>query len=286
MYTYFIRHTEDFGVIEEAVEKLWNENKIAIHFPGVSPSSDVPDSSSINPGDYKKRSHKSALSCFRELNEKGGYIWAEYRNKEDIKIGKIIPQSFKILKTKWREYDRTAIIKTLQMEQVRVLKSRNAIFLKACRPIQGTICRWHNAVGKLDALVEGRPFEMKIENLTPSQQETVCAEYLRKQHNKMIPVLEHLLLPVGRTLKDIDIYGFTRSGKELFAQVTNYSFENKGINEKIQSLLDYSSKETELVLFCNHENIETKEGYIVIPLSVVERWLLSNTKFSKFLFNF
>ena len=127
--------------------------------------------------------------------------------------------------------------------------------------------------------------------LSPKIVGSVTAEKARlaikeKQHNKMIPVLEHLLLPVGRTLKDIDIYGFTRSGKELFAQVTNYSLENEGINEKIQSLLDYSSRDAELVLFCNHENIETKEDYIVIPLSVVERWLLSNTKFSKFLFNF
>lgn len=141
-------------------------------------------------------------------------------------------------------------------------------------------------MGKLDALVEGIPIERKIENLTPSQQETVCAEYLRKQNSKMIPVLEHMLLPVGRTLKDIDLYGYTRSGKELFAQVTNYSLENKEIYEKIQSLLDYSSPETELVLFCNHENIETKKGYTVIPLSAVERWLLSDTKFSHFLFNY
>ena len=287
MKTYFIRHTKDFGVVDEAVENLWEDNQVAIHYPGISwPPPESPDSSSINPDDYTKPSEKSAIRCFNRLNEEGGYIWAEYRSKKDIKIGKIIPGSFYPDETKWRDIERSAIIKVLQMENVRQLKPTEAMFLKACRPIQGTICRWRKAAGKLDALVEGSRIEMKIKNLTPSQQEAVCSEFLRYQHNESIPVLEHLLLPVGRTLKDVDIFGFTKSGKELFAQVTYYSFKDKRIKGKIQSLLDYSFKDSELVLFCNHENIELKDGYIVVPLSVVEKWLLSNTKFSKFVFNY
>lgn len=104
MNTYFIRHTHNFGVIDEAVEKLWKKNKVAIHFPGISwPPPEHPDSSSINPDDYTKRNEKNAIGCFRELNERGGYIWAEYRNKKDVKIGKIIPRSFKPDKTEWRD---------------------------------------------------------------------------------------------------------------------------------------------------------------------------------------
>lgn len=148
MYTYFVRHTRKFGVIEKALETLWNENKIGIHFPNVSEDTPphVPDSSSINSDDYKTQSDKRAINRFSELNEEGGYIWAEYRNKKEIKIGKIIPHSFELHETKWLpdefDYERTAIIKTLQMDNVRVLKSKDAMFLKACRPIQGTICRW------------------------------------------------------------------------------------------------------------------------------------------------
>lgn len=289
MYSYFVRHTDNLWVIDDAVEYLWENDKIGIHFPNVSKGdpSEKEDSLSIDPEDYERK-YKGAIGCFKELNEKGGYIWAEYRKQKEIKIGTVKPNSFVQYYTKWKsgyfDYERTARLKTLQMENVSIIDPKDALFLKAVRPRQLAICRWRKAFSKLDKLVEREPLEPKFENLTPSQQETVCAEYLYNLENDLCPKLNHLLLPVGRTLADIDIYGYDVEGHFVFGQVTNYNYHDSECQEKIKTLLDYHSPESNLVIFCNHNKIERINDVLIIPISNVEKWLLKDIKYGEKLF--
>ena len=58
--------------------------------------------------------------------------------------------------------------------------------------------------------------EKLLEVLSPKQWETICAEYLRDTEG-----VRPLLLAVGSTLKDIDIYGVARGGRRVLAQCKN-----------------------------------------------------------------
>ncbi len=58
--------------------------------------------------------------------------------------------------------------------------------------------------------------EKLLEVLSPKQWETICAEYLRDTEG-----VRPLLLAVGSTLKDIDIYGVNRDRKRVLAQCKN-----------------------------------------------------------------
>jgi len=106
MESYFVRHTKVMAVIEEAIDYLWKNDKIAIHFPDVryKDPKEVEDNVSLNENDYRYHNHPGltrALRVFKEMNNTGGYIWAEYRNRRDIKVGKIVPNSFEPYETKW-----------------------------------------------------------------------------------------------------------------------------------------------------------------------------------------
>jgi len=278
MKSYFVRHTKGMAVIEEAINYLWEQDKIAIHFPFEGESKkNVEDSTSIDEEDYRKVNAKRAISTFSELNSNGGYIWAEYRNRKYVKIGKIVPNSFEIYITKWRpgrfSYERKAKLKTLQIDRksVKAVSPSRAMSLRAARPRQGTIARWHSVKKRLKCLVEGIPVAKSWDSLFPSEQETVCSEYLRHPDLTECPTLERLLLPVGRTLKDVDIFGYAVDGKNLFAQVT-YCKKARA-QKKIRKLEKYDDPRSHLVFFCDCGEIEFKNNILFIPIERVEKWL-------------
>jgi hypothetical protein len=64
--------------------------------------------------------------------------------------------------------------------------------------------------------------EPQLSDLSPSQQEILCSEFLRmpEVESRGLPRLVHLLLPPGKTMRDIDIVGTAADGKRLLAQVT------------------------------------------------------------------
>lgn len=61
MKSYFIRHTKDISVRDEDLEKLWRQNKIAIHYPDlpdpVNGIGDV-DNESRDPNEYPNGAKK------------------------------------------------------------------------------------------------------------------------------------------------------------------------------------------------------------------------------------
>lgn len=279
--SYFIRHTNRLAVSSNDINKIWDQDKIAIHFPG----EEKEDSVSIKPTDYKK-SDRMAIECFAELNENGGCIWAEFYTKDDVKIGKIRPKSFDLFESTWsrsenldirrRRKGDKAILKTLQMERVRIIKPYELMSLRVTRPRQGTIRRW-KAIGKrLECFVENKPIDKSWDNLSTEQQETVCAEYLRSHDSEESPRLEFLLLPIGRTLKDVDIYGYTTDKREIFAQVTHYNKDEPPCKQKIEKLKRYQKRKAHLVFFCNCDDVIEEDNVLFIPVTEVFEWLQRN----------
>lgn len=288
MKSYFVRHTDKISVRRDDINEIWDLDKVAIHFPGQGKE----DSKSIDPNDYNKLSDSRAIKCFAELNRNGGYVWAEYYTKDDIKIGKIKPNSFEIFESTWSRDRRSAqarkgdkaILKALQMENVRIAKPYEAMSLRAARPRQGTIVRWKAIGNRLEHLVEKKPIDKTWDNLSPEQQETVCTEYLRSADLRECSKLEFLLLPIGRTLKDVDIYGYTKDQREIFAQVTHYKKNDKTCKQKIEKLKRYRKRKAYLVFFCNCDDAVKEDSILFIPITEVFEWLKRNKTYLEKLF--
>jgi hypothetical protein len=283
--SYFIRHTRKILVSTDVIKKIFDENKVAIHFPG----SGKQDSKSIKLKDYDKPGERRAIKCFKELSENGGYIWAEYYTcPEEVKVGKIKPKSaVEYVETIWsedcknpeRKKGERAILKTLQMENVTTLKKGEVMELVAARPRMCTITEWKIIRDRLKYYVKGIPIPESWNSLTTEQQEAVCAEYLRNPNIENCPKLDFLLLPVGRTLQDVDIYGCASDGKKIFAQVTYENIESKNCKQKLENL-KFGGKENHLILFCNCGNEDEKDDVLIIPVKrVVFEWLKNNKKF-------
>ena len=158
MYEYFIRHgsvsnPHSIAISGDDMRTLWNQDKIAIHFPGPGPV----DSESIDPADYTTYGEKWAIRTFNELNQLGGYILAYYRTHIDtVKIGIIESGSFDIFTTKWvTRPNRIAKIKTLNFKEKSIEKLTNQEIqsLWERRHRRATLCRWHSAKGDLKRLI-------------------------------------------------------------------------------------------------------------------------------------
>jgi hypothetical protein len=144
---------------------------------------------------------------------------------------------------------------------------------------------------RLASLVEGFTPPPEWEDLSTEQQEAACAEFLR-HHEGDHPRVEFLLLPVGRTLKDVDIYGLDPDGHKVLAQVTNREPGGKQFREKLEKLKEYANSDTDvkLVYFCRCEDVAEDDGVYYLPVenekSGVMRWIKANPAYSTALFTY
>jgi len=271
--TYFIRHSSALDVDAATLEELWAGDRIAIHYPyDESGDFESADSRSLNPSDYVG-SAKSALKRLLELARDGGYVFATYRGKSGGKIGYVTPgTSVELFRGTWgnknKRKGREATLKALQLSQVRNLAAEEAISLTAVQPRQGTFCRWYKVGQRVVALTTGVP-ATGLGSLTPDLQEVMCMEYLRTADagKRGLPILKYTLMPVGRTMKDIDILGVSESGKILSAQVTYKSLDPNGA--KLRKLDPYRLQGNKTIYFCRCEQLQEINGHIIFPLQQV-----------------
>lgn len=290
MDSYFIRHTKELKVKSTDVDRLWRENKVAIHFPGKGEK----DSTSINPDDYKgDPAAQMAMKVYKELNDNGGYIWAQYyTHKHQVKIGKIKPKNPKLFPATWEKHENPkrqegdpAVLKSLQIVDVRTidLTKSNYWGFVAGQPRRGTLRKWREIDTRLEELVENGRLRECWKNLWYAEQETVCSEFLRSGELKECPKLKFLLLPVGGTLEDIDISGYSEDDKMILAQVTNYEYSHPTCRKKIQKLEEFNNESHHLVFFCNCPPNEKKRILFVSNDRVFE-WLKKNKGYFERLF--
>jgi hypothetical protein len=291
--SYFVRHTEAMTVRDEDLNRLWSQNRIAIHFPGDGER----DSESLNPEDYTYDSEKRAVKILAELAENGGNVWAESRSQPNAKIGVVPPRTkvelYSAIYTKpndprYQGREGTeAILKTLRLDRVKEVAPHEAMSIRAARPRQGTIMRWRACGPRLEALVEGEALAHEWESLPPDLQESACAEFLRLHNNLHYPKLSFLMVPVGRTLKDVDIYGIQHDGTEIFAQVTYRHKDESESKSKVEALKKYREKEgaTQLVYFCQCSESVVDDGVTFVPVEEVLAWIKCNRVYEEKLFS-
>ena len=273
--TYFIRHTKTLDIDQNTRNRLWDERRIAIHFPDAVVGSEWPDrdSTSLDPTHYKG-SGRVALARLASLAASGGYVFAEHHARRETMVGLVEPNSrVEIWGGTWGKRlgraGQVAVLKSIRLSRVRLIDPSRIVPLSAGRPRQGTIMRWPRAGDDVVNLVEGRASKPGLRNLSPQQQEIICSEYLRttQASESGLPILAKLLLPVGGTLRDIDILGLTPDGSRIFAQVT---FGNsKKSASKLDQLKKYAGRKCHLVFFCECERQSFRDGVHEVPIGEV-----------------
>jgi hypothetical protein len=275
MQTFFIRHTNRLDISETLRQSLWDQRRIAVHYPQDSNGKlSANDNESLNPADYEGKA-KSVIGIFTLLGNEGGYVCAQYFGKPDLLIGIVRPKSkIKLLRGEWGSSSRRAVLKSLQLENPKTIHPRDHLVIAACRPQQGTISRWHAIGDTISSLIQNKTPLISWNSLTPTQQEVACSEFLRLPSMAQcgLPRLQSLLLPVGRTLNDVDIVGIATDGERLFAQVTYSKHQNVAWKvEKLRQII--SPKKTHLILFCECDKPSIQDGIHIFPVREVFRVL-------------
>ncbi len=272
--TYFIRHTKKLKVEDSTLVSLRKQHRIAIHFPWTEAKENFsrPDSRSTNPTVYKKENARRALRSFNELAMAGGYVCAEFRDTEDCVIGFVRPRTkIQIFKGRWRERDRTAMLKSLALVKAKLVAKKGLVHVLVCRPQQGTISKWHTVKNYVENLVTGKGpgRQDKFGSLTFGQQEVMCAEFLRSHDpGDGLPVMKHLLVPIGGQMKDIDIFGAGANGRRIIAQVTHNRLQKA--KSKLRRLETYRDPGNAVcILFCGDDARSEHDGTLIVPLREV-----------------
>lgn len=273
MDTYFVRHNVGIDIDDETRNRLWRERRIAIHYPHEKNGKlKHRDNSSLDPDDYYTGSAKQCMRTLVKLSEQGGYVCAQHYPHPEWMVGLVRPNSkIELLNGKWGSRSglqgRPAVLKTLRLSNVKLVDPVDYAVLAVGRPRQGTIMQWHLAGKTVENLVLRRRSKPQLSDLAPSQQEILCSEFLRlpQAASLGLPRLAHLLLPTGRTMRDIDIDGIATDAKRLLAQVTFSPLENCAW--KIDRLLAYrDAKPTHLLLFCDCADLTEHNGVRIFPI--------------------
>ena len=277
MKTYFIRHTDVLLVRKEDIQNLWNEDRIAVHYP---PRGEI--EYSLERQDHKKKSW-DVIARFLGLSINGGYVWAEYYPYPRLaKIGRIRPgRSVEPFEATWIQSDsrfsdragKTALLKSLKLSEPREVRRDEFRALLAGRPRQGTLGVWRKAGSRMKWLLEREAHEFEWRDLTTALQEAVCAEFLRERQDIMgLPLMTHLLLPVGRTLEEIDIYGLSEDGREVLGQVTYHRRDTATARRKVQILRASRREDRVLVFFCRCPEVALEDEVLFVPVKDVFAW--------------
>jgi hypothetical protein len=276
MTTYFCRHTQALDIDGQTRKRLWDERRIAIHFPHDKRGTlaEESDNSSVDPEDYAGAGRR-AMKALARLAAEGGHVCAQHHGYEQVQVGRIDPGSkIDVLDGKWGKAwgleGRTAKLKSLQLQKDKVVNACDYAVILVGRPRLGTLMRWPNAGKLIENLVEGNEAQITFETLSPDQQEILCSEFLRSQDARRfgLPCLAHLILPVGRTMKDLDILGLATDGKRIFAQVTFVPFQQA--TGKMAGLRTYrSAGGSHLILFCDIDRPTIIDEITVFPISTV-----------------
>ncbi len=186
--TFFIRHK--LHCSKMILRDLWSKRLIAIHYDNI-PSASYLDYE----GPGRSAIRRLSVAC------RGALVGATYPIIEPsrILVGEI-PKGSKIEVAIYGDL----IYKTVQLVNVLEVSYRDYPLLAAIQP-RGTITRWPSAEILVGAILGKGYVPWNVRSLDPSQLEILCYEFLRMKNLLLV-----LLLPIGRTLMDIDILGLTQ----------------------------------------------------------------------------
>jgi len=278
MTTYFVRHTEKLVIDASTRDRIWDERRIAIHFPEhANGGRGETDNTSLDPNDYADQESRQSVRALVTLAREGGYVCAEHLaehpRRERVQVGWVSPGSaVDLLEGRWALDlpPRTAILKTIRLKRAQPLEAADAAVALVGRPRRGTIRCWHLCKNRIQDIVDGIKRELALGDLMPYEQETMCAEFLRMPEALQLglPRLAHLLLPVGRTMKDVDIIGIGSDGRKILCQVT--FFNEVESSEKLKSLKSFSGGDNHRpIFFCNTTSFLDCDDVYLVPLQKI-----------------
>lgn len=286
MKTYFIRHSSKLDVDKNTIQNLWNKNLIGIHYPqNKNGKLGKRDSRSTDPNDYVGKS-KSNIKILNDLAFNGGYVYSVFRDFPKVKIGIVKPNSkIQLFKGKWGKrnnlLNREAILKVVKLTKVKILSNEDSVSFNSVQPRQGTICVWSKVDRRVMNLVNGKSLTKKLNDLTPDQQEVMCMEFLRlpiaKQYS--LPEITTTLTPIGRTMKDVDIFALSKNNKKIICQVSFEEFDKS--SKKFTKLLPYATSRTKTIYFCDISEEVIIHNVKIFPISKVFDLFCKKTKIGK-----
>ncbi len=247
MEAVFIRHNFGKDAGFEVLRKLWDENLIAVHFE---------DNESVDPQKYRTKAGQVALTRLKKCCDEGAIVGADFRRIE--------PSSILIGEIKRGEGIRPQeigghIYKTVQLHNTKKIHSP---LLLTIQPRLTTITGWPSAEKYLKKMLAGEEIPLELEFLHPSQLEVICYEYLVK--NK---ILSALLMPIGRTLRDVDIWGVDSTGKTVLAQVT-FKGDGRKIEEKMKRLRNQEDSKGSILFFFGPQSQEEFKDENITYISI------------------
>lgn len=272
METFFSRHTKTLDIDEPTRRMLWEKQLVAVHYPENREGKLLDqDNDSCDAASYTGRAAQ-VMRNLAKLSNDGGYVCAEYHGQEKCLVGKVEPRTkIRPVKGRWGSNSgrggRTAVLKALPIGKVRMVRPRDHAVILVGRPRHWTLSRWPSARNVIENIVEERQASESLDSLSPDQQEILCSEFMRlpRAEDDELPSLAQLLLPVGRTMRDIDILGVDASGRMIFAQVTRLDL-NQALG-KLRRMSHYKDEtDGHVVLFCHHTKPEYVEKVYVFPI--------------------
>jgi hypothetical protein len=277
MKTYFIRHSSELDINQAMLDRMWEEQYAGIHYPhdrhGTFKEGDC---TSLDPKDYDDRG-RSSMNILQTIAQEGGYVYTTYRGIPGAKLGIVKPGSqVQLLRGEWGSKNglqgREAILKVLKLDKVINLTAVASLPMSTVQPRQGTICEWRKVGKRVRNLIEGEVYA-DLDSLNPDLQEVMCMEFMRTSAAAELglPVLQSTLAPIGRTMKDVDIYGLSTTGQRVIAQVTYHTLGTSAASGKLRKLDPYADNGTETIMFCQCDNPTKVDGHQVFPLDTVYR---------------
>jgi len=262
MLTVYIRH--NLVSTPEALKYLWEERLIAIHFQSLR---------SVNPDDYDAGGKQALKKLWKYCNS-GAVVGATFRSikPHQMLVGEIEKDSKVELLELSKLFDHiNYVYKVVKLQNVQEVSYIDYPLLAAIQPRLATVTGWPSAEKYLLAILGKQKVNWSVSSLDPSQLEVICYEFL-----KMQGVVKALLLPIGRGLMDIDIYGIGENNERIVAQVT-HSTNPIVIQDKLVRLKEYQSENSRLFFFAP-EILDLKDS-VVRHISIEQVFsVLSNEK--------
>lgn len=231
MQSVFIRH--NFSE-QEMVADLWDNGLVAIHYDNIA---------SINPEVYLRPEGRRALQKLLSCCATGAVVGATYRpvHKAKMLVGEITPGSTVEIRDYPGKSGVKLYLKAVSLSNVHEISITDHLLLAAFQPRQRAIAGWESAEKYLISILKNQALEpLDVNALAPAQLEVICYEYLRARGD-----ISALLLPIGRTLPDINIYGMDASDHRVLAQVTH----SGNLDWKLERLKGYQTPKVKLILF-------------------------------------
>lgn len=244
----------------EILNELWERRLIVLHYE---------DSFSLNPDDYPKAA-KHALARLQRYALEGAIVAADFRRiyRDRLLLGLIKPGS-KV----WAEkFGGRYVYKVAQLTNCREVRYVDFPLLLAIQPRQGTLVGWPSAGAVLRCALYGESLPIEVSSLSPDQLEVVCYEYLRTSKK-----ISRLLMPIGRGLVDIDIFGIDSLGRRVLAQVTQAYSDRKNA-EKMGNLFAHKDSDSQLYFFGISQSVQKNPGVEVVDIRDVFTASLENAE--------